>query len=44
MMNVNYRHILAGVCIALFFVVFTAVASATIYVPDDYAKIQWAGL
>ena len=42
MMNVNYRHILAGVCIALFFVVFTAVASATIYVPDDYAKIQWA--
>ncbi len=42
MMKVNYRYILAGVCIALFFVVFTAVASATIYVPDDYAKIQWA--
>ena len=42
MMIVNYRHILAGLCIAFFFVVFTAVASATIYVPDDYAKIQWA--
>lgn len=40
--NVNYRHILAGLCVALFFVVFTAVASATIYVPDDFVKIQEA--
>ena len=42
MMNTKYRHIPAGLGMALFFVVFTAVASATIYVPDDYAKIQWA--
>jgi hypothetical protein len=38
----NYRHVLAGLCIALLFAVFTAVVSATIYVPDSYTKIQWA--
>ena len=38
----DYRHILAGLCITLFFVVFIAAASATIFVPDDYLKIQCA--
>ena len=45
-MKGNMRHLVLGVCIAS--VVLGAgagvsVASATtIYVPDDYAKVQWA--
>lgn len=38
----TYKYILAGLCIASFFVVFTVAAGAVIYVPDNYAKIQWA--
>ena len=43
-MNGKHKQIFLGLCIALFllFVTFTAVASSTIYVPDDYANIQWA--
>ena len=45
-MKGNMRHLVLGVCIAsVLLVAFggVSVASATtIYVPDDYAKIQWA--
>lgn len=43
-MNGKHKQIFLGLCIALFllFVTFTAVVSSTIYVPDDYANIQWA--
>ena len=47
-MKGNMRHLVLGVCIAsvvlgAFAGAGVSVASATtIYVPDDYAKIQWA--
>ena len=38
------KHLVFGVCVAfVLFSAFASVASArTIYVPDDYEKIQWA--
>ena len=42
-MRVNIKHLVFGVCIAFVFLAFADVVSArTIYVPDNYAKIQWA--
>ena len=43
-MEVNTKHLVFGVCVAfVLFGAFIGVASAsTIYVPDDYAKIQLA--
>jgi len=42
-MRVNIKHLVFVVCIAFVFLAFADVVSArTIYVPDNYAKIQWA--
>ena len=49
-MRWNKMHLVLGVCICVAFVLFSAFAGAdatlasatTIYVPDNYAKIQWA--
>ena len=50
-MDENVKHLVLGVCICVAFVLFSAFAGAgvsvalasatTIYVPDNYAKIQW---
>lgn len=44
MMEGNTRQLVFGVCIALllFFVSVGVSSASTIYVPDDYEKIQWA--
>jgi len=42
-MRRNTKHLVFSVCVAFVLCAFASVASArTIYVPDDYAKIQWA--
>jgi len=42
-MRVNIKHLVFVVCIAIVFLAFADVVSArTIYVPDNYEKIQWA--
>ena len=42
-MRRNTKHLVFSVCVAFVLCAFAGVASAkTIYVPDDYAKIQWA--
>jgi len=42
-MRGNTKHLVFSVCVAFVLYAFASVASArTIYVPDDYAKIQWA--
>ena len=42
-MSGNTKHLIFSVCVAFVLCAFASVASArTIYVPDDYAKIQWA--
>ena len=42
-MRRNTKHLIFSVCVAFVLCAFASVASArTIYVPDDYAKIQWA--
>jgi len=42
-MRGNTKHLVFSVCVAFVLCAFASVASArTIYVPDDYAKIQWA--
>jgi pectin methylesterase-like acyl-CoA thioesterase len=43
-MKINIKHLVFGICVAFVLLfAFVGVASAsTIYVPDDYAKIQWA--
>ena len=46
-MDENIKHLVFGVCICVAFVLLGAFAGVgvafarTIYVPDDYAKIQW---
>mgnify|MGYP000220986823 CR=1 FL=1 len=42
-MRGNTKHLVFSVCVVFMLCAFASVASArTIYVPDDYAKIQWA--
>ena len=42
-MRGNTKHLVFSVCVAFVLCAFASVASArTIYVPDDYARIQWA--
>ena len=42
-MSGNIKHLVFSVCVAFVLYAFASVASArTIYVPDDYEKIQWA--
>jgi len=42
-MRRNTKHLVFSVCVAFVLCAFASVASArTIYVPDDYEKIQWA--
>ena len=42
-MSGNIKHLVFSVCVAFVLCAFASVASArTIYVPDDYEKIQWA--
>ena len=42
-MGGNTKHLVFSVCVAFMLCAFASVASArTIYVPDDYLKIQWA--
>jgi len=42
-MSGNTKHLVFSVCVAFVLCAFASVASArTIYVPDDYEKIQWA--
>jgi len=42
-MRGNTKHLVFSVCVAFVLCAFASVASArTIYVPDDYEKIQWA--
>ncbi|MCW7079647.1 MAG: right-handed parallel beta-helix repeat-containing protein [Candidatus Methanospirare jalkutatii] len=42
--GMNIKHLMFGICVAFVLLgAFASVASArTIYVPDDYVKIQWA--
>jgi len=41
--NTKHLHLVFSVCVAFVLCAFASVASArTIYVPDDYEKIQWA--